>query len=254
MTISFFNVYFSGLILVAVRIGWIMYSRLDVYDWHYYKLEIWIKYIFYQIFWPFLLLNPKRLISGKGYFKHEFAGINIDLAEQDRELDRLWSNPPPCSDILQYSASNYMYSDTSEAMFYFSAQDIERVLKEKISNAPARAHDDEAIFKWVRQHNSNEPFSVPPSVWSKRFNYVVETLIDEGLGEAVCPECQSRFLMSQLVIEAEWGRPGWNFKKVFCPNKHRLAMIDYVHLNISPKDPESAEVESQQDSFLPPPN
>jgi hypothetical protein len=133
MTISFFNVYFSGLILVAVRIGWIMYSRLDVYDWHYYKLEIWIKYIFYQIFWPFLLLNPKRLISGKGYFKHEFAGINIDLAEQDRELDRLWSNPPPCSDILQYSASNYMYSDTSEAMFYFSAQDIERVLKRSVT-------------------------------------------------------------------------------------------------------------------------
>ena len=236
MEFNILYLYFTGLILVAIRIGWIMYSRLDAYDWHYYKSKIWIEFILSQIFWPFLLLNLKRLISGTGYFKREIAGISCDWAARDRERDRLWSNPPPCGDIVQYSARNYIYSDYSDAMFYFDAQDIERALKEKISSNPKWEQEDEgAILQWVRQHNSSEPFSVPPSDWCHRFNYVVETLIDEGLGEAECPECQSRFLMSQLVVEAEWGRPGWNFKKVFCPNNHRLAMIDYVHLNIVPK-------------------
>ena len=224
-------IYAAGALLVALRLGWYMIFKLDRFDWQYGgKFEIWMSFVFFAIFWPIMVINPRNLINPTKLFERKFG-----LAPRMRERSELWENPPPCGSLIRYRQQYGCYAETY-GEFLFHASEVEKVLRQRFSEqhlaeSPQLLNGDEgAILKWLcrRDEALTEPTYVP-SAWVS-FEFVANDLVRAGGGDVHCLKCGTEIEKSKIVTDDDDGCPGWNFDRLVCPNSHDLLLIKCVHI------------------------
>ena len=213
-------------LLIAVRLGWHMRAKLDDYDWHYNKTDIWVTFGFGCIAWPLLFIKPANLVDPNNLFR----GGLVDFAARQRERDQLWNNPPPCGERIRYRQGHGRYEETY-GEFILDAVDVESTLIDRLQKNPNLDEDDEgAILNWLRHRDDSisEPTDVPKAWW--RFQYVADVLVRSGAGIVYCLQCDKEISKKQLVTDDDRGKPSWNFDRLVCPDGHKLLVVERVHL------------------------
>lgn len=221
--------YLSISILVSLRLGYYMLTRLDEYDWRYDGFDHWFMFFFGLLFWPVLLRKPEQLITPDALFRVSFSHANTH-----RERDRLWNAPPPCASVIRFYEGVGMYEE-AEGCFEFDAAEVEAALREALHEAPHLQNDDEgALLRWVarRDETTIEPTDVP-TAWG-RFQYIADSLIRSGKVKCVyCSACEREIGVDQLAYEDDRYRPGWNYNRIICPDGHPLLVVETIHLHMA---------------------
>jgi len=218
--------YLAGAVVVGIRLGWHMVTRLDQFDWRYSKSHIWTSFVLSVLFWPFIFfLSPKTIVNPTNLFEEEYG-----LAKRMREESHLWSNPPPCGASILYQQGSGRYEETF-GEFIFRSGDIEKVLEDKLDQNAHLANGHEgAILNWLRQRDDSltEPTPVPKT-WH-RFQFIADDVLRKGLGEIRCLKCNKPVPKNDLLQNDDHGLPGWNFNRLACPYGHPLLIVEKMHL------------------------
>ena len=220
--------------LVALHHGRFILTKLDRYDWHFKKMEIWGFFALSVIAWPLLLIKPRNLMDpSKMYQNGKFGPAEMARAKDriTREKDELQTNPPPCGSLIRYRQGYGREKTYGE--FFLRAIDVEAALTNHLKHYPHLAKDDEgAILNWVRNRNESltEPTDVP-KVWG-RFKFVMNYIIRTAAIKVRCLKCGIVLSSDQLVTNDDQGRPGWNSDRIICPNGHKLLAVETVHIMV----------------------
>lgn len=210
--------------LVALRLGWHLFFKLDRYDWHYNKSYIWIGFSLSVLLWPLLSRKPKLLISPGSIFD------NYGRAERERERDRLKQSPPKCGEVVRYTQNRTMFEDGMAGEFLFDSHLVELALKRSLRDSPHQAGDYGAMLNWIlhREFNNQTPTDVP-ELWSD-FQYIANDLIRLGEGKVLCKVCEKTFLTGALIPIDDTAKRGWNFERLLCDKGHKLIIVDTAHI------------------------
>ncbi|QSA97498.1 hypothetical protein [Methylococcus sp. EFPC2] len=222
------SIYLIGAAAVGVRLGWHMAFRLDVFDWHYAKGDIWTSLIFKTLLWPLLLLRPACLLAPHPLFIED--SFCLKIAASQRELANLRTNPPECGAWVRYRQGQHGYEE-SHGELIFHAADLEAFLRAQICIDPRRDGEDEgAILNWLQRRDDKrlEPTNVP-TAWP-RFRFVADHYVRQGKAEVKCLKCDEIVPHSQLVFRDDVGKAGWNLNRVVCPRGHSLLVVERIHL------------------------
>jgi hypothetical protein len=230
--------YAAATLLVALRLGWHMVFKLDRYDWHYDKGDIWSNLGLYVLLWPLVLMMKLRTRGPAGRSDEAPArrGPTLDPAKIFSNPNgaaaraRLRDNPPPCGTVIRYRQADGF--STAFGEFLFRAEAVERVLVNRIREYPHLKNDvDGVILNWVRRRDRG--FSEPtemPALWD--FRSGANDLVREGEGKVRCIKCDETFPTGALIPRDEHGRPGWNIDLLICPRGHELLEVRKYHIAI----------------------
>lgn len=221
--------YVAVAVILAIWLGYNMHNKLDLYDWHYHRSDIWFDFWLTLIFWPLIaLLKPSKLYRPEFKYK-QFWG---DLAERARQRVSFMENPPPCGSSVIYRT----FSDDDKklnAIFYFSAAKVhamaERMIKEHTSLEGMRG-----AARWTSLRN--ESVSVPTEVPDLLVNFdnIIEDLIETGHGQVRCLTCDKNYSVSELTRETigfpASARSGWIYANFICPARHSLLLREVMHI------------------------
>lgn len=226
------SIYLGLTFLLTARLCWNMYRKLDRFDWAYNKMEIWVGFCMTLLLWPILLLtSPKALLSLD--MRPSGHGLNIDYADVIRKRTQFMENPPPCGELVRYRAANRDGKE-SGAEFIFPAAAVETV-------ANHIAHESPGIIgmrgaaKWasLRDDVIPEPTQVPELLVN--FDAIAEKLIESGVGQARCPDCNKTYPVTELTMNTE-RIVGWIYANYCCPARHSLLYREVMRLFLKRND------------------
>ena len=225
MFLNILIIYFALVAVVALRLGAHMLFKLDHYDWHYSKEEIWIGFFFVSLFWLVLIGKPSWLFDpGK-----LFAG-SYNQAGNARQRDELRKNPPSCGALIRYVPTAGAFHELC-GEFLFESVDVHRALRERIDANPSlNDYDEAAIFNWVNRRDESiaHPTDVP-RIW-EHFSFVANDLLRERKGQARCLICNSDIALVDILQKDDDPRPGWNLERITCPEGHVLLAVKGMHV------------------------
>lgn len=227
MTAVFFYIYLAGMLLVACRLGWYAYSKLDLYDWRFHKDQIWLTLTLVPIFWPLLFFKFRLFYETALLFTDSY-----DLAARHRNLDRLRVNPPNCGEMICYRQLHARYEETF-GEFHFPAAAVERVLRKRLHENPhlLRTSEEGAILQWVSgRANIPDVNTGVPSEW-REFRFIADILIRAGEGTARCMECNEPVAAGSLIPRDEANPQGWSFNRLHCSRDHALLVVETMHIS-----------------------
>ena len=219
------NIYIYGSALVAVRFGWHLAYRLDRFDWHYGKVEIWFKFIVSVILWPLLLLWPRLLLKPFLILKDQY-----NQAERAREEEKLMHFPPPCGKLISYRPASG-YGEESFGEFTFQAKDVIKILVPHLKAHPnlINGHDG-AILNWLSKRDNSFDLPTPvPEAWS-RFEYLADKLIRQGIGEVRCINCGDSIKSNECATSSSGIGWSWHHNILQCPLGHLLLEVPTIHI------------------------
>lgn len=222
---SFFTAYAAVAALVAARLGWHMARRLDRFDWHHNKPEIWGFFFVFSLLWPIALVKPQILIKPDELFDE----LNYSIAMREREETRLWNNPPPCGPTIRYR-QDFGRNGETFGEFTFQSADVETAVLARLRDHPHLAKDQEgAILNWLRRRDDAmaTPAAVPEPWW--RFQFIADHELRAGRGEVHCLKCNDQITHDELACRDDHGVPSWNFNRLYCPSGHPLLIVETVH-------------------------
>lgn len=220
-------VYLTVAVAVATRLGWYMVTRLDHFDWHHSKPEIWGMFVFATLLWPLVLIKPMALIKPADLFSGPYG-----MAARMREEELLRQYPPPCGQTVRYRQSPGRNVETF-GEFTFNSADLEKALVAKLQEHPHLADDHEgAILNWLRQRDDSikTPTDVPDA-WH-RFQFIADDELRAGRGKSFCLKCNDQIPGIGLREEDDHGIPGWNFDRLLCQQGHPLLVVESVHISV----------------------
>ncbi len=229
-------VYLTVAVAVATRLGWYMVTRLDHFDWHHSKPEIWGMFIFATLLWPLVVIKPQNLIDPAELFSGPYH-----LAARMREEELLRSHPPACGQTVRYRQSPGRGTETF-GEFTFSSVDLEKATVATLQENPHLANDHEsAILNWLRQRNDSikTPTAVPEAWW--RFQFIADDELRAGRGKISCLKCNTQIPDRLLRQQDDCGNVGWNFDRLICPAGHPLLAFGSVHLSVRPRENSTPE-------------
>ena len=225
--------YAAAAMIVAFHHGRFILTKLDRYDWHFSKKEIWASFALNVILWPLLLIKPCNLVDPSKMYRGEKFSLPELTRQRDRiarEKDQFRTNPPPCGPLIRYRQGHGGYEE-AHGEFLFSASDVERILTNRLKDNPHLEKDDDgAILNWIR--NRNESFTEPtdvPEIWS-RFKFVANDLVKAGLMETKCLKCGLQLTADQLIANNDSGSIASIVDRIDCPNGHILFQVETMHL------------------------
>lgn len=224
---------YSGVTLVfAAWLGFNMYRKLDKYDWHYRRPEIWVSFGLKIIFWlPIMIIKPSELI--KPDFGYRPGNLNIDFAETARQRVKFMENPLPCGSLVTYRSVGHD-TKSSNAVFYFSSASVEAMAKKINQNHYQGLLGMNAVALWtsLRNESVNEPTEVPELLVN--FDHIAEGLIDTEQGQVRCFACDKIYAVSELERESigfsASARIGWVYANFICPARHSLLLREVMHI------------------------
>jgi hypothetical protein len=217
--------YLIGVVIIAARLGWHMAFRLDKFDWHWAKDEIWITSVVCTVLWPLMLLKPRNLVDPSTLM----AG-SYDAAARFREEARLWDNPPPCGRLIRYRPHKIVASG-GDGEFIFHSSDFEEAILVKLQDHPDLAKDQlSSVLKWLSQRDDSvaEPTPVPDGWW--KLHDIAYDVLRKGRGEIRCLTCNQQVPNNLLRKSDISGQPGWNFNQLSCPRGHTLLRAETMHI------------------------
>lgn len=151
------------------------------------------------------------------------------LEAREKELVRLWENPPPCGSVIRF-AQEYNYGEI-HGEFLFKAADVEQAIKTLLNENPRLANGDEgALLHWLqgRDESVSEPSDVPTIL--SRFKYIADNLIRSEQVQIRCRKCEAVISPDEIVTNDDTGKPSWNFDRLQCPRGHNLLVVENVHI------------------------
>jgi hypothetical protein len=217
-------------LLIAVWLGWILFSKHDRFDWHYRKDDLWLSFFLGVLLWPlFLTLRPRLLLRGKKWYDGTGDGLNLNsnLAKRMRRLNNMAENPPKCGSKLAYTHLN-IYQDLEEIDVIFNAQDIKTFFRGK--KLPFHWDAESlALIALIKNRDKtwSEVTTIPDDIV---FGTMAFTLIENGYGEITCPQCHSTYSASELTTSHPPLHGGWNFIHYACPKEHELLSYEHIHI------------------------
>ena len=215
-------IYLAGALLMALYQGWRMLFRLDAFDWHYERAEVWVNATLSTLLWPLVLVAAKSKDKGEK--------LNFSLADRMRELHRLDTNPPPCGEVVEYT-THPIEASQPRASFRFPAEQLRQAMIPIIQEGPHLMDGERgSIFRWLSSHSPNIASPTPvPSEWN--FVHVADEGLKAGFGEAECRICSERFSVTELSCHrtnaSETG--GWVIDFWRCPAGHDLLRVEVMH-------------------------
>ncbi|MCX7246302.1 MAG: hypothetical protein NTX31_01270 [Burkholderiales bacterium] len=225
-------VYLTVAVAVAIRLGWYMVTRLDHFDWHHSKPEIWGMFIFATLLWPLVATDPMALIKPADLFRGPYG-----MAERMREEELLRQHPPPCGRTVRYRQSPGRNVKTF-GEFTFKSVDLEMALDATLREHPHLADDHEgAILNWLRQRDDS--FKTPtdvPDAWH-RFQFTADDELRARRGQTFCLQCNVQISDSGMREEDDRGIPGWNFDRLLCQHGHPLLVVESLHISVRQQTP-----------------
>jgi hypothetical protein len=225
--------YLVGVVIVATRLGWHMVFRLDKFDWHWAKDEIWINSFVCMVLWPLMLMKPRNLVDPS-----KLMAGSYDAAARFREEARLWDNPPSCGKLIRYRPHKIVLSG-GDGEFTFHSAEVEEAILEELREHPHLAKDQlGSVLKWLQQRDESiaEPTTVPNQWWN--LHAIADHMLRKGRGESLCRLCNQLIPNDLLQQNDARGLPGWNFNQLRCPQGHLLLCVETTHIYVgAPGEP-----------------
>jgi hypothetical protein len=222
-------VYLGGALLMALYQAWRMVFRLDAFDWHYERMEVWVNAILSTLLWPLVIFAKAR---------GTHVPLSFSMAARMRELDRLERNPPPCGEVVEYTTYP-MDSSTPRTVFRFPAEQLLQAMLPTMQENPHLMNGDRgSIFRWLSSHDPKVVSPTPvPDGWD--FTQVAAAGLEAGSGEAECSRCRQRFAVTELICHrTQPSRAGgWVLDFWRCPAGHDLLRVEVMHFSVAtPRD------------------
>jgi hypothetical protein len=233
--------YLIGVVIIAARLGWHMVFRLDKFDWHWAKDEIWMNSVVCMLLWPLMLMKPRNLVDPS-----KLMAGSYDAAARFREEARLWDNPPPCGKLIRYRPHKIVASG-GDGEFVFHSADFEEAILAKLQDHPHLAKDQlSSVLKWLRQRDESiaEPTPVPDGWW--KLHDIADDVLRKGRGEIRCLTCNQQVPNKLLQQNDMSGQPGWNFNQLRCPEGHVLLSVETMHIFVGSR--KSTDPDQDNDS------
>lgn len=219
-------IYFSGALLMALYQVWRMLFRLDAFDWHYERMEVWVNAILSTLLWPLVIFAKAR---GKN------APQSFSIAARMREMDRLERNPPPCGEVVEYRAYP-IDSSTPRTVFRFPAEQLRQAMLPTMQENPHLMNGDRGlIFRWLSSRDPAVASPTPvPDEWD--FTQVAAAGLKARFGEAECSRCGERFAVNELACHRTQASRagGWVLDFWRCPAGHDLLRVEVMHFLCAP--------------------
>ena len=232
--IEFLCIYLSGMLLFALRLGHVMWFKLDRFDWDYHYHDIWVHYIAAIVFWPFIFFfTPGLLWNAKQLFVFDIVlgGLRLTgLGQRMRELHLLAKKPPPCAKTIYFRFIDMGATLDEGVSLWFEAEELVKLYKGK--NLPLYSDFEQAaLVSWIKNRNKTQrrATEVPDKI---NFKNVAASLLDAGFGEVECKTCAIRYRASELNSQKPPLHRGWNDMTYFCPKGHPLLKHNYVHISM----------------------
>jgi hypothetical protein len=226
--ITIFYIYLTGVAVVGLRLAWHLWFKLDEYDWHFHKFNVWVAFSLTCVFWPLAIVKPSLILDPSLLFTDQYG-----VAERARERERLRQDPPPCGSAILYRQEHARFEETF-GEFLFSASAVERAILRRFRERPHLAKTDElAMLNWVQHRNDDQHMAtLVPKIWWE-FHNIANDLVRDGEGTVRCLTCEESFPNGEIIPRDEQGRPGWNFDRLHCPRGHPLLVVERTHLLMS---------------------
>ena len=223
------SAYAAGSALVALRLAWHMVTRLDRFDWHFYRTEIWAAFAIIPLLWlPIVVRSPRTLVD-----VGELLSPKGGYADHARTEHQLWHNPPPCGASVAYAADD----GDGVGIVTIRSADLERLIVSSHGSSPDRRDGDAAaVLRWLRARDRYSVSTTPvPSGW-RNFKFLANDALRLGLGHVHCRSCRADYQPRDLATVDDEGRPGWNRTRLKCPRGHLLLDLESIHLSIRADD------------------
>lgn len=196
--------------------------------------ECWWEIVIWAVFWPLVLwgiVNHRgvQFIFTEVRVQHSSKSISEAIEENQNEHQALWDNPPLCGQQVFARGINESLYQSIPSTFIFDATELAACLANDSLSYQGASSDEAAIAKWLqhRDHELNFITRVPQQ-WS-RMSYVIQKVIEHGVGQAYCPTCKVCYPASQLVKSEPTFKMGWNFDGIHCPEQHLLHYTKDMH-------------------------
>lgn len=236
---------YSGVaLMVCVRLLYAASRKYDWADWQFNRDQILNKVMLRVFLWPFFLVAPRQLINPAFDFKPgEFCGA--DGAELARKRTGFMDNPPPCGSTISVTGMHGWTNIKGEFLFPASAAH-EFALKKWREDRKLPGLRGAIWWLGLRNDDLGEKTPVPEILLN--FDRIVHDMIDAGVGQARCPECNRIYAVTEIVSEtSNTGSQAccstvWKFLK--CPENHDLMSYEYMRLYF--KRPEAAPASEEK--------
>lgn len=233
---------------------WLLYyanQKYDWFDWQLNRTRMLNKVMLRALLWPFFLVAPKQLIKPVFDFKPDkFEGR--DEAELARKRAAFMDNPPPCGNTISFSGECGWSKDKGE--FLFPADVAHEFAVKKWRKDRTLSGIRGAIW-WLGLRDEALAETTPVPEMLENFDQIARDLIDAGVGQVRCPECNKIYAMTDIISETPSFdlRPCssvWKF--INCPEGHGLMNYEYMRIYIGqPADDSAHESKDKKDLEVP---
>ncbi|MDP5033204.1 hypothetical protein [Paraglaciecola sp.] len=192
--------------------------------------------IAWLIFWPVLVFQIIWFREIKFVFSDIFRAIpylDIDKAIKEREiaLKALWDSPPLCGQQVFARGLNEAEYEYLPSTFIFDANELATVLSDDRLSKGGYHSDEASIARWLAYRDNKLNFIARvPQEWG-RMSYVIQKVVEQGVGTAFCPICQCCYSARQIIKPKSTVNTGWNFNSIYCPEKHLLHHTKGIHFS-----------------------
>ncbi len=224
------SVYSVVALMVCVRLLYAASQKYDWADWQFNRDQILNKVMLRVFLWPFFLVAPRQLISPGFDFKH-VSIFPEDEAKLARKRAAFMDNPPSCGNTISVSGS-MGWTDAKGEFLFPSSVAHEFALKKwgEDRNLPGLR----GTIWWLGLRNDDLGEKTPVPSILQNFDNIVHDMIDAGVGEVHCPECNKIYPVAEVVEETsnigskERCSTVWKFLE--CPQKHVLMSYEYMRV------------------------
>jgi hypothetical protein len=216
--------YSTVALLVCVRLLYYTSKELDWADWQINRSQILNKVMFRVFLWPFFLIIPKQLI--KPVFKYKPGPFSMeDEAALARKHAAFMNIPPPCGRTISLTGESGWSTIKGEFLFPSHLAQEYAVAKWRADKSLPGIRG--AIW-WLALRDDNLGENTPVPEMLRNFDKIAQDMIDAGVGQARCPECNKIFEVTEIITESRMlGSSGYKFLN--CPNDHFLMSYEYIH-------------------------
>lgn len=242
-------VYSTVALLICVRLLYYTNKQYDWADWQFNRNKILNKVMRRVFLWPFFLVAPRELIKPAFDFTPgEFSGE--DEAELARKQTTFMGNPPPCGSTISFSGDQGWSSIKGE--FLFPSQIAHEFAIRKWRDDKKLPGMRGAIW-WLATHDDSLMENTPVPKILMNFDQIAQDMIDAGVGQVRCPECDKIYAVSDITPETSkigslsCGSTVW--KSLKCPDGHVLMSYEYMRLYFGHSKSDSSHKQDHDDDF-----
>ncbi len=212
-------------LLICCQLLYYAHLKYDWCDWQINRQQILSKVMRRVFLWPFYLVCPKQLINPIFDFKP--SGYDWeDPADLARRRYAFMDNPPSCGSTISISGECGWASAKGEFLFPSQVAHAFAVKKWR-ENRTLPGLRGTIWWLGLRDDALGEKSPVPELLIN--FDKIVNEMIDAGVGQARCPECNTIYSMTEIVSEtASFISYVYRFLK--CPEGHILMRYEFIHL------------------------